>query len=87
MNELFSALDEGSIVIIPCLWGKKLRLKEASALPTVKQPGRPSQGRVEEAKDKLGSHTSFALGNPARPVQPEGTRIQRTFLKYSRVSL
>lgn len=48
---------------------RKLNLEEVSTLPKVKQPGRPSQGTAEEAKEKLGLHTSFALGYPARPVQ------------------
>lgn len=63
MNEQFFELDKESIVIILCLWVRNLRLKEASTLPTVKQPSRPAQGRVEEAKDKHVPH-KFCLGLP-----------------------
>lgn len=55
---------------------EKAKPKRWSALPEVKQPGRPTQQTVEEAKDELGFHLSFALGYPGRTIQvgaPEGT--------------
>lgn len=71
MNEQFFESDKDSIVIILYLWVRKLRLKEASALPKVKWPGRPSQGRVEKAKDNLAPYKSFALVYLDRPMQLE----------------
>lgn len=68
MSEQFFEFDKDRIVISPYLWVRKLRLTEASALPKVKQPGNPSQGRAK-VKDELGPNVSFALGYPARPGQ------------------
>lgn len=43
--------------------------KRQNALPEVKHPGRPSQGRGEEARDKFGLHTTLASVYPGRLVQ------------------